>query len=89
MREKAGDREAAETLAQEATSRGNTDLLDRYHQLQMRQQAGDREDTEPLAQRSVYRGTNKIAPFRFNQPSIVTWLWPYGLDPDGTPTPPW
>ncbi|MER8199221.1 hypothetical protein ABTY00_35455 [Streptomyces microflavus] len=83
MREEAGDREGAETLAQRAADHGDIDTLLRL--AAMREEAGDREGARTLAQRAADHGSTA----RTLLLEVLQQLWPYGLDPDGTPTGPW
>jgi streptomycin 6-kinase len=81
LREEAGDREGAEALAQQAAGAGH--LLATAIQARLREKAGDREGAEALAQQAADAGhTGTLA-------DLASRLWPYGLDPDGTPTSPW
>ncbi|MHC3455930.1 hypothetical protein ACLQ2A_34185, partial [Streptomyces prasinus] len=76
MREKAGERESAETLYRQAADRGmGRDLLENPSRTIRARQAADRGMSRDLLENS----------FR----TILTGRWPNGLDPDGTPTPPW
>ncbi|MFF7535126.1 hypothetical protein ACFZB2_39550 [Streptomyces bobili] len=79
VREAAGDPEGADTLALKAAGH-NTDDDALYRLIRMREEAGDREGAERLLRQAVDQGSISE--------SLET-LWPYGLDPDGTPTPPW
>ncbi|MEU7061473.1 hypothetical protein AB0A61_37350, partial [Streptomyces sp. NPDC046197] len=81
MREQAGDREGAEALARQAADHGSTDALLRL--AEMREQAGDREGAEALARQAADHGNTGTLHDLFDR------LWPNGLDPDGTHTPPW
>ncbi|MFH9244096.1 hypothetical protein ACH4LK_01450 [Streptomyces lydicus] len=73
-----GDRENAETLALKAADRGDPEAP--YRLVMMREEAGDQEGAQRLLRQAVdHGGTDEI----------LETLWPYGLDPDGTPTPPW
>ncbi|WEP00696.1 hypothetical protein A6P39_044095 (plasmid) [Streptomyces sp. FXJ1.172] len=78
MREKAGDREGAETLARQAADAGHGQWLASL--ARMREEAGDSESAETLYRQAA--NTGQPHPFLKNR-------WPYGLDPDGSPTPPW
>ncbi|MER6406268.1 hypothetical protein ABT269_22685 [Streptomyces viridosporus] len=52
----------------------------------MRGRSGDREGAENLARQAADHGRNgtlRVPNWTFKR------LWPYGLDPDGTPTPRW
>ncbi|WP_432086182.1 helix-turn-helix domain-containing protein [Streptomyces sp. bgisy095] len=77
-REAAGDPEGAETLALEAADHHDPEAP--YRLIMMREEAGDREGAKRLLRQTVDHGTTD---------EILETLWPYGLDPDGTPTPPW
>ncbi|MFJ9420386.1 tetratricopeptide repeat protein [Streptomyces sp. NPDC101227] len=78
MREAAGDRVGAETLALKAADHHDTEPP--YRLVMMREEAGDREGAQRLLRQAVDHGSTD---------EILETLWPYGLDPDGTPTPPW
>ncbi|MFF3584927.1 hypothetical protein [Streptomyces mirabilis] len=80
LREEAGDRKGAETLALKAADQGDISAL--YRLAVLREEAGDRKGAETLVLKAADRG-------RTDTRDIVKRLWPYGLDPDGTPTPPW
>ncbi|WP_042492509.1 helix-turn-helix domain-containing protein [Streptomyces avermitilis] len=87
MREEAGDREGAEALARQAADRGNTDVLCRL--AQVREEAGDREGAEALFRQAADRGSTHVLYRLAEMREVLRRQWPYGLDPDGTPTPPW
>ncbi|MEU0390026.1 helix-turn-helix domain-containing protein [Streptomyces chartreusis] len=78
-REEAGDREEAEALYRQAVDTGSAFALAVL--ARMREEAGDQRGAEALCRQAADAG--------------VAWLinparrWPYGLDPDGAPTPPW
>ncbi|WP_245205800.1 hypothetical protein [Kitasatospora sp. RG8] len=80
MREETGDREGAEALAWEAAEAGHTDAL--VDLARMRDRAGDRESAEILYRQVADAG--RLYLYLVNRER-----WPYGLDPDGSPTPPW
>ncbi|MFC9817418.1 tetratricopeptide repeat protein [Streptomyces virginiae] len=83
-RERAGDRDRAEVLLRQAADHGNTEAL--YRLAVLREKAGDREGAEALARQAADHGhPDALA----DKPELFTRLWPYGLDPDGTPTSPW
>ncbi|POX57510.1 hypothetical protein C3492_43215 [Streptomyces sp. Ru62] len=111
MREEAGYREGAESLARRAAAAGDTGALTVL--VRMREEAGDREGAETLACRAAaagdtgalaelarlrhWAGERKGAEILYRQladagkpvyGSTRIW-WLYGLDPDGSPTPPW
>ncbi|MFF8029017.1 hypothetical protein ACFZDJ_49765 [Streptomyces sp. NPDC007896] len=46
----------------------------------IREKAGDQEGAETLYRQAADAGASRL--------SIDRW-WPYGLNPDGSPTPPW
>ncbi|MFI1948635.1 tetratricopeptide repeat protein [Streptomyces virginiae] len=87
MLERAGDRDGVEAVIRQAADQGNDDVL--YRLAKMRERAGDRDGVEVLARQTADHG-NPDALYRLAvEPGIFTRLWPYGLDPDGTPTSPW
>ncbi|MEU6212730.1 hypothetical protein ABZ891_22845 [Streptomyces sp. NPDC047023] len=87
MREVAGDRDGAEALYQQLADHGSTSALERL--AMMREVAGDRDGAEALARQAADHGSTRDL-YRLSEgPEIFTRLWPHGLDPDGTPTPPW
>ncbi|MQS15969.1 tetratricopeptide repeat protein [Streptomyces kaniharaensis] len=79
MRERAGDREGAESLAWQAADAGDPQVLAVL--AEMREQAGDREGAESLYLQAADAGLD------LHTSTIDRWPW--GLDPDGSPTPPW
>ncbi|MFD7676582.1 tetratricopeptide repeat protein [Streptomyces anulatus] len=85
-REEAGDRDGAEALARQAADRGNTYGL--IYLAELREEAGDRDGAEALYRQAADHGTDFLADLG-SLPDIFNRLWPHGLDPDGTPTPPW
>ncbi|MFJ9871171.1 helix-turn-helix domain-containing protein [Streptomyces sp. NPDC101165] len=87
IREKAGDRESAETLARQAADHGNTTAL--YRLAEIREKAGDREGAETLARQAADHGHTDVLYRPTEVWGVFEMLWPYGLDPDGTPTPRW
>ncbi|MFF0170231.1 tetratricopeptide repeat protein [Streptomyces prasinus] len=86
MRERAGDRKGAEHLARQAADHGHTTVLSRL--AVMRERAGDREGAEHLYRQAADHGAGNLARTIGHSQALVT-RWPNGLDPDGTPTPPW
>ncbi|MEV0982333.1 helix-turn-helix domain-containing protein [Streptomyces sp. NPDC049915] len=76
--EAAGEREGAETLALMAADNGDPEAP--YRLVMMREEAGDTEGAQRLLRQAVDHGCTD---------DILETLWPHGLDPDGTPTPPW
>ncbi|KUN57221.1 hypothetical protein AQJ46_48325 [Streptomyces canus] len=87
LREEAGDREGAEALLRQAADHGNTGAL--FDLARLREEAGDREGAEALARQAVDHGLSLALAYLAKLPEISNRLWPYGLDPDGTPTLPW
>ncbi|MFF3431368.1 helix-turn-helix domain-containing protein [Streptomyces sp. NPDC002602] len=86
-RDEAGDRDGAETLARQAADRGDTAAL--YLLAEKRERAGDRDGAQALARQAADYGSPQAHYRRAEKPGIFSRLWPYGLDPDGAPTPPW
>ncbi|WP_157955238.1 hypothetical protein [Streptomyces noursei] len=78
MRKEAGDGEGAEALYRRAANTGNTSALRSLEE--MREEIGDHTGAEAFARQAANAGNIS---FR------STERWPYGLDPDGTPTLPW
>ncbi|MEU2718239.1 tetratricopeptide repeat protein [Streptomyces sp. NPDC007205] len=78
LREQAEDPGGAEALARQAADAGWPYAL--YSLARMREQAGDQESADALARQAADAGETVL--------SFQRW-WPYGLDPDGSPTPPW
>ncbi|MFE2718174.1 hypothetical protein ACFXKI_41070, partial [Streptomyces mirabilis] len=87
LREEAGDREGAEALVQQAAGHGDIRAL--YRLAVMREEAGDCATAEALYRQAADHGTNDPHSYVAELPKVLSKLWPYGLDPDGTPTPPW
>ncbi|MGC4982606.1 tetratricopeptide repeat protein, partial [Streptomyces sp. DT193] len=94
MREQAGDQDGAEALARQAADHGNTDVL--YRLAQMREQAGDQDGAETLYRQAVDHGNNDGHRREFSEALVrrrmeeaLKSVWPYGLNPDGTPTLRW
>ncbi|MCX5357862.1 helix-turn-helix domain-containing protein [Streptomyces sp. NBC_00124] len=86
LREKAGDRDGAETVARRAARVGHTDAL--ILLARNREEAGDQESAELLYQRAADAGKVQ-ARIGLRAWGLIKGRWPYGLDPDGTPTPRW
>ncbi|MFE9679151.1 hypothetical protein ACFYO5_34395 [Streptomyces sp. NPDC006259] len=85
MRERAGDRQSAEALARQAADHGNTRAL--LHLAGTREKAGDRDGAEAFYRQAADHGNTLLG--LFGMRVELARLWPYGLDPDGTPTLPW
>ncbi len=81
-----GKQASAETVYRQAANHGNTDAL--YRLAQMRERAGDQEGAETLYRQLADEGNTRPLDRRSMEEALKT-LWPYGLDPDGTPTLRW
>ncbi|WP_328737232.1 tetratricopeptide repeat protein [Streptomyces bobili] len=79
MREKSGDMAAARTLLIEAARKGHTNAMVKL--ARRLEKEGDMEGAETLLRQTADFGDAR----QFSR----SGRWPYGLDPDGTPTPPW
>ncbi len=78
--ENADDQEDTETLARPAANARFSEAL--YFMERLREEAEDQENTEVIYRQAADAG----------QPAFhlqYETRWPYGLDPDGSPTPPW
>ncbi|MFJ8507597.1 helix-turn-helix domain-containing protein [Streptomyces avermitilis] len=91
MREEVGDWEGAERLLRQAADAGNEDapaLL-----CSLLEKVGDREGAELTAREAADAGNSaavdRLARMRKISGTAGDALWPYGLDPDGTPSAPW
>ncbi|MFF1794096.1 helix-turn-helix domain-containing protein, partial [Kitasatospora sp. NPDC058263] len=78
LREKAGDREGAEAVAHRAAAAGHNYALAQLAQI--REKAGNHDGAEALYRQAADAG---------QRTSLFDKRWPYGLDPDGSPTPAW
>ncbi|WP_251096656.1 helix-turn-helix domain-containing protein [Streptomyces sp. Caat 7-52] len=78
LREAAGERGSADALARRAADAGDAYAL--VVLAQLREEAGDLESAEALARHAA--DTGGATPHLGNR-------WRHGLDPDGSPTPPW
>ncbi|MFF3604162.1 helix-turn-helix domain-containing protein [Streptomyces sp. NPDC002463] len=87
MRGAAGDWDSAGALARQAVDHGSTHTLVRL--LVMRGAAMNREVAEALARQAAEYGVTNDLVCLAQLPNALNRLWPYGLNPDGTPTPPW
>ncbi|MFJ1958792.1 hypothetical protein ACIOGT_38695, partial [Streptomyces microflavus] len=83
MRERARDWEGADAIAHLAADDGDTFTLLRL--AGMRDEAGDPEGAETIALRAADL-SGASHPYL---DGLLKRRWPYGLDPDGTPTGPW
>ncbi|MFJ3932821.1 MULTISPECIES: hypothetical protein [unclassified Streptomyces] len=89
----------AEALYREAAARGDIDALHRLGRL--RKEAGDGVGAEAVYREAadhgdanpwfyaVSLGDGALLSDADHVRNEITTRWPYGLDPDGTPTPPW
>ncbi|MFJ5774310.1 hypothetical protein [Streptomyces sp. NPDC093094] len=55
----------------------------------LRDVAGDRESAEDMARQAAGHGDTDALCLPGDVRALLKRLWPCGLDPDGTPTPPW
>ncbi|WP_224274458.1 helix-turn-helix domain-containing protein [Streptomyces sp. LS1784] len=79
LREWAGDEKGAERNYQLAAATGDPDIL--IHLARMRDEAGDQKSAETFYQQAADSGELDSEEARLR--------WPFGLDADGSPTPPW
>ncbi|MDH2388424.1 helix-turn-helix domain-containing protein [Streptomyces sp. HNM0663] len=86
-RKEAGERESAEALYQQAADHGSPAAL--VGLAQMREEAGERESAEALYRQAADHGDTEALYRLDGMPKVFSRLWPYGLEPGGTPTPPW
>jgi TPR repeat protein len=84
IRRRAGDHERAENLLRHAADHGSTIAFERL--AEMRQKARDQKSAENLLRKAADHGKRNVWD---TTPPALTTRWPNGLDPDGTPTPPW
>ncbi|MEU9026769.1 hypothetical protein AB0D46_04365 [Streptomyces sp. NPDC048383] len=89
MREQAGDRAGAERLAHRAANSGDAFVLRRLAELRLK--AGDRASAENLAQQAANVGLRSSwgafsVVVHAGPRHLLRAMWPYGLDPDGTPS---
>jgi hypothetical protein len=84
IRQRAGDHERAENLLRHAADHGSTIAFERL--AEMRQKARDQKSAENLLRKAADHGKRNVWD---TTPPALTTRWPNGLDPDGTPTPPW
>ncbi|MFJ5631928.1 hypothetical protein ACIQF5_04670 [Streptomyces goshikiensis] len=76
----------AEGLLQQAADHGSTLALGCL--AEMRARAGDWEGAEAVARRAADHGDVMMVRHPSKQ-GMRSKFWPYGLNADGTPTPPW
>ncbi|MDX2530479.1 hypothetical protein [Streptomyces europaeiscabiei] len=82
MRRESGDLDGARALALRAAEAGYASSL--VELAKMQEEAGDHNDAEFLYRQAIDAGEDGGV---LN--GYLRDRWPYGLDPDGTPTPPW
>ncbi|WP_330457688.1 hypothetical protein OIB37_12665 [Streptomyces sp. NBC_00820] len=82
LRQELGDRDGAAGRYRQAADHGDIRALLRLAQL--REEDGDWHSAEVLYRQFADHGGSLLARL-----SPLTRLWPYGLDPDGRPTPRW
>ncbi|WP_329528499.1 hypothetical protein [Streptomyces sp. NBC_01462] len=82
-----GDREGSEAVLQEAAVRGDMDAMDLLAKIW--KEAGDREGAEALLREIADRAGTEVYDLSPGLRERLKAQWPYGLDPDGTPTRPW
>ncbi|MFE4336505.1 hypothetical protein ACFRQM_46340 [Streptomyces sp. NPDC056831] len=76
-----------ETRRPQAADHGDRGAL--THLAVIWEEAGDRDGAETLARQAADHGNSSVVSHLPEMPEIFNRLWPYGLDPDGTPTSPW
>ncbi|MET9219950.1 transcriptional regulator [Streptomyces sp. NPDC003300] len=84
LRKEGEDHAAAERLTIEATRHGEFTALDTLARYYL--EDGRLDIAERLAHLSADRGNDGK---RRNSPEVWRTLWPHGLEPDGSPSPPW
>ncbi|MER5618752.1 hypothetical protein [Streptomyces sp. NPDC002215] len=87
MRKETGDRDGAKDLYRQAAAHGDSYALALL--AEVREGAGDRGGAETLARQAADHGNTDALLHLDAMRNIFSRLWPYGLDPDGTPTSPW
>ncbi|WP_432101295.1 helix-turn-helix domain-containing protein [Streptomyces sp. WAC 04229] len=86
MRQEAGDLQSAEVLARQAIDAGHPDALAEL--ARMLHEVGDLQNAEVLAREAADAG-DVLSLHYGTQIPLLEERWPHGLDPDGSPTPPW
>jgi transcriptional regulator with XRE-family HTH domain/Tfp pilus assembly protein PilF len=82
------ERKGDEAFYRQAADAGDTTAL--VHLARLREEAGDREGAEAFYHQALDAGNTTALRARSREEAGgPEGLWPYGLDPDGTPTPPW
>ncbi|MFE7212446.1 hypothetical protein ACFU93_21125, partial [Streptomyces sp. NPDC057611] len=86
--QQAADQGNVEAVFKQAADQGNVGALVRL--AEMRERAGDREGTEALVRQAANQSRDITDVYsQLTMLELLNKLWPNGLDPDGTPTPPW
>ncbi|MFC9734318.1 helix-turn-helix domain-containing protein [Streptomyces roseolus] len=85
LREEAGDRKGAEALLRKAADHDAQSYAPYalVRLARLREKVGDLKGAEALYRQAVDHGVS------YDAEDTLSRLWPYGLDPDGTSTPPW
>ncbi|MEU1466317.1 helix-turn-helix domain-containing protein [Streptomyces sp. NPDC005727] len=86
LQEYAGEQDDAEALVLRAAEAGRPRAP--YELILMRHAAGDKEGIQALLRRAA-DSSNSVFAWALELEQLMTQLWPYGLDPDGSPTAPW
>ncbi|MDQ0605414.1 hypothetical protein QF037_009759 [Streptomyces canus] len=83
----AGDHTGAQSLLRRAADAGSAHAM--FELAQKRERAGDHAGAETLARQAADTGSVGSVSNSNTFRTYARRQWPYGLDPDGTPTPPW
>ncbi|MER5516537.1 hypothetical protein [Streptomyces sp. NPDC002763] len=83
----AGDHAGAQNLLRRAAHAGSAHVM--FELAQKRERAGDHAGAETLARQAADTGSLGSVSNSNTFRTYARRQWPYGLDPDGTPTPPW
>jgi hypothetical protein len=83
----AKDHAGAETLLRRAADTGSAYAM--FELAQKRERAGDHAGAETLARQAADTGSLGSVSNSNTFRTYARRQWPHGLDPDGTPTPPW
>ncbi|MFE7168411.1 hypothetical protein [Streptomyces sp. NPDC057616] len=86
-REEAGDHTGAEALLRRAADTGNAHAL--LELARKRDEASDHSTAQTLALRAADTGSLESVSNSNTFRAYARRRWPHGLNPDGTPTPPW
>ncbi|MFE5521419.1 tetratricopeptide repeat protein [Streptomyces virginiae] len=85
--ERAGDRNGVEALVRRAANQGRASAL--LDLASIWKDAGDQEGAEAVYRQAADCGLTRPPWDQAENPKSFTRLWPYGLDPDGTPSSSW